>query len=169
MWNFALPSQWFSALSRFSVAGADWFLLQIGFLTFPSPLVTSLLPTLSWKWTQQSPWQPWALRLNGGVLRGSCRSKRNNALWGTCTSPPLLLSYRFPFRLVSLKIGWINILLLASTKASELQKIILICAWGYSWLNPDLLLCLNWFDWIVRFPKCLFLLFLPNACTSEFM
>lgn len=75
----------------------------------------------------------------------------------------LCCSYHLPFLLVSLKIGWINIPLLASTEAPELQRIVLICAWDGSWFSSDLLLCLNWFDQARWFWKCLLLPFLTSA------
>lgn len=78
-------------------------------------------------------------------------------------SLPLLLPYHLPFLLVSLKIGWIKIPVLASTEAPELQKIILIHAWDHSWFSSDLLLCLNGFDQARRFSKCLFLPFVTSA------
>lgn len=73
-----------------------------------------------------------------------------------------LCSYRFPFLLVSLKIGWINILLLASTKALELHRTVLIHKCSCSCFTSDLSLYLNRFVWTGRFSKCLFLLLLPN-------
>jgi len=79
----------------------------------------------------------WAKRC---CVRGSCSSRRNHARRGTRTSPPLLLSYRFPFLRVSLKIGWINILPLASAKAPELQKVCLIHACDHSRLTSELFL-----------------------------
>lgn len=65
------------------------------------------------------------------------------------SSPPLLLSYRFPFLLVSLKIGLINILLLANTKAPKLQKIILIHACSQSCFTSDFFIVfkLIWLTW----------------------
>lgn len=73
-----------------------------------------------------------------------------------------LCSYRFPFLLASLKIGWINILLLASTKALELHRTVLIHKCSCSCFTSDLSLYLNRFVWTGRFSKCLFLLLLPN-------
>lgn len=71
------------------------------------------------------------------------QQKEQGALRGTHASPPSPLAYRLPFLPVSLEIGWINFLLLASSEAAELQKIISI----RSWFASDLLLLLNRFGW----------------------
>lgn len=82
-------------------------------------------------------------RVSAAVPRGSCSSRRDKVLRGTHASLPSPLAYRLPFLPVSLEIGWINILLLASSEAVELQKIISI----HSWFTSDLLLLLNRFGW----------------------